>query len=124
MAGRGRLARAKRNGTLPGLPESPQHQQWRRARDEALARIEPLRDELSQTLARATALLARELASADEWFELGRELQDQCRGLACATYCVREWVEPEDTRSDRPARRRKLALTGLQVLSVKQPGAR
>jgi hypothetical protein len=58
--GRRRLARARRTGALPGLPESPQHRAWREARAAAVAGIDGLREQLRGALGEAVGLLDTE----------------------------------------------------------------
>jgi hypothetical protein len=96
----------------------------RRPRGEALEVIEPPHEDIWQTLGRVSILLAGDTASAEGWSGLGRQLRDQCGRMASATYCLHEWSEPDDSRSDRAARQRKLALNGVPVPSVKTPDAR
>ena len=37
---------------------------------------------------------------SDAWFELGERLHRDCRRVGSATYCLREWAEPDDARPD------------------------
>jgi hypothetical protein len=37
---------------------------------------------------------------SDEWFKLAPRLENDCWRLASATYCLREWPEPDDARAD------------------------
>ncbi|HEX5853923.1 MAG TPA: hypothetical protein VFY36_12630, partial [Solirubrobacteraceae bacterium] len=39
-------------------------------------------------------------AHSDAVFELGERLRQGCWRLASASYCLREWREPEDARAD------------------------
>jgi hypothetical protein len=105
-AGRRRLMQARRSGNVPELPESPQHRAWRNARTAAAEEIERFHLSLRDGVEEATDLLD-ELAhlaspgpSADAWFELGERLHRACRRLGSATYCLREWSEPDDARAD------------------------
>ena len=100
-AGKRRLQRARRDGTVPALPESPQHQAWRNARTIAAHEIECFRQNLGGCLNEATELLqADPPAPSDSWFALGERLQRHCRHLASATYCLHEWAEPDDAHPD------------------------
>ncbi len=100
-AGRRRLQRARRAGTVPVLPESPQHQAWRNARTLAAQEIERFRDGVRGCLDDATGLLrADPPAPSDAWFAVGERLQRHCWRLASATYCLREWAEPDDAHPD------------------------
>lgn len=100
-AGCARLRRARRAGEVPRLPESPQHRAWRDARMAATQEIERFRARLRERLREGARLLgAEEPAHSDAWLELGEELQRDCRRLASATHCLREWLEPSDCRSD------------------------
>ncbi len=100
-AGKQRLAAARRRGLVGQLPESPQHREWRMAREAAMRRIDPLREELETALERTRSLLGAEQRDSDVWFAASRELQRACYRLGSATYCLFEWAEPEDTEVDR-----------------------
>lgn len=110
--GRRKLARARREGKNVELPEAPQHQTWREARDEASLRIGEFRVELGGTLAEAQALLERvdQSQSASTWSELSGRLRRQCAQLSWALHCLHEWDEPEDDRVDIGVGRRLAAL--------------
>ncbi len=96
--GRQRLGAVRSKLTLP---ESPQHRRWREAHEAAAERIEPIRGEVRATFAEASTLLeADPPANSEAWFSLGEKLHDACRRLASATYCDREWDEPDDTSPD------------------------
>jgi hypothetical protein len=100
-SGRKRLTAIRRAGTLERLPESPQHRVWREARTEAAERIGNFREQLRDTLNRATRMLdARDETESDTWRDLGEQLMYGCRRLASATYCLREWAEPDDANAD------------------------
>jgi hypothetical protein len=103
-AGLAALAAARVAGHLAALPESPQHRLWRHLRTAASERIERVDGELRAALTRAEELLEHPGASSDAWFELAAELGRACRGLGGATYCVREWIEPDDVHPDRDVR--------------------
>jgi hypothetical protein len=108
--GRRRLGSARRTGKLGELPESPQHRAWRAARAQANERSTELRADLGNTLGEANSLfeVGDESGSA-AWFELAERLQDACWRYASATYCLGEWIEPDDTSRDvdQPARRQR-----------------
>jgi hypothetical protein len=103
-AGKRRLSRLRAKGRFPELPESPQHRAWRKAHAEAGQRIEGFRTALLEDVQRTHELLDAPRVpgrtGSDVWFELGERLQQECRRLASATYCVGEWREPDDTRAD------------------------
>lgn len=100
-AGARRLHRARRSGGLPPLPESPQHRVWRVAHTAAGQEIERFRARLRELVDRAGLLLDAPTAPhSDVWLELGEELHRACRLLASASYCLDEWVEPDDARAD------------------------
>jgi DNA-binding PadR family transcriptional regulator len=83
------------------LPESPQHQRWSEARTAASERIAGFQDNVHGVLEEAIDLLrANRKANSATWFELGDRLHNSCRRLASATYCLREWQEPDDSTAD------------------------
>jgi hypothetical protein len=99
--GRRRLQRARRAGSVPELPESPQHRAWRDARASAAQEIERFRQVLRDCLEQGLVLLdADPSADSDVWFLLGRRLCPACSRLGSAVHCLREWPEPEDARAD------------------------
>ncbi|MGD9734162.1 MAG: hypothetical protein AB7V58_00920 [Solirubrobacterales bacterium] len=101
--GRGRLAAARRRGTVEPLPESPQHCTWRAAREEAAARIEEIGGAVLATLEEADEVLGGSESppgDSTRHFEVGRRLQHQFWRLGVAIHCLREWQEPDDTRRD------------------------
>jgi ribosome-binding protein aMBF1 (putative translation factor) len=111
-AGRRRLSRARTAGGLPGLPESPQHLAWREARELAGESIDGFRVEVMQEVEHARELLDAQVAEAkmateavggsvsDAWFEVAERLQRACRRLGSASYCLREWQEPDEAQAD------------------------
>ncbi len=115
--GRRRLTRAGREGKVPRLPEAPQHQAWRLARELAVDRIAPLRAAVGDALAETQVLLKNEEAGAQAWFAQANRLKALCSELGWVTYCLDEWAEPDDGRPDSNAgeRRRGLELFGLQT---------
>jgi ribosome-binding protein aMBF1 (putative translation factor) len=102
--GKRRLSRLRAKGKLPELPESPQRRVWREAQALAEQRVEGFRTALLEDVQRAHELLGPPdvpgRTGSDVWFELGERLQQECRRLASATYCLCEWREPDDTRAD------------------------
>jgi hypothetical protein len=62
--GRKRLARARREGKDLELPEAPQHQTWRNAREQA-EHIDQFRSELAKTLTQAQTLLQSLVGALD-----------------------------------------------------------
>jgi ribosome-binding protein aMBF1 (putative translation factor) len=113
-AGRRRLARARRAGRLPVLPESPQHRAWRDAQELAGKRIDGFRLDVLEELEHAGELLDADMAVAagrvapevlggslsDGWLEMAERLQRACRRLGSASHCLWDWREPDDTRAD------------------------
>ncbi len=83
------------------MPESPQHRRWSEARTAARERIAGFQADVRGVLEEAIDLLdaGRDPNSA-AWFELGDRLHDSCRRVASATYCLREWQEPDDSTAD------------------------
>jgi hypothetical protein len=98
--GRRELAKARRAGEVGELPESPQHRRWRHARAAAAERIEWFRQQVRDALHEARGLLDTEQASSDAWFGLAERLKKECWQLGSATYCLREWPEPDDACAD------------------------
>jgi hypothetical protein len=94
------LARARRAGEAVVLPESPQHRDWQDAREAATDRVGEFAGRLRGVLAEGGELLAAERVSSDVWFELGERLQRLCWTLGSATYCLREWPEPDNAHAD------------------------
>lgn len=111
--GRERLASAREAGEIDDLPESPQHRAWRHARTKAAVRVEGFRSDLLQALGEGGRLINQCRAPMSrEWFELSERLRLAAWRVASATYCLTEWVEPDDESPDvdespgpRPGRR-------------------
>ncbi len=100
-AGARRLARARREGRMPALPESPQHRAWRAARTSAAQELERFRARLRAALVHAEELLVTDtVVPSDAWFELGEELAHACWRVGSASHCLYEWPEPSDARAD------------------------
>lgn len=100
-AGARRLRGLRRAGRVPPLPESPQHRAWRLARTASRRQITRLREELRERLVASAAMLERDpQPGSDAWLEAAEELGRACRSLGFASYCAREWTEPEDGRRD------------------------
>jgi len=99
--GRRRLAQARRKGEAAELPESPQHRKWRHSRTTAGEQIEGYREELRALIDEAGALLgAGTQAHSDWWFCLAKRLPVPATNIGAAIYCLMEWPEPDDARSD------------------------
>jgi hypothetical protein len=97
----GRRSLTKARGALAvALPESPQHRLWRHSRAIAAGRIDGLRRRLLATLDEARTLLDAPEAPSDDLLRLAPRLEKACWRLAAATYCLREWPEPDDARAD------------------------
>lgn len=68
----------------------------------ATERIDGLREQLRGTLSEAIDLLDSErCGDSDTWFELHGRLSRESEWVAQATYCLREWPEPDDGKADR-----------------------
>lgn len=108
--GRRQLATARRAGRVGELPESPQHRRWRHAREEAKQRIDDFRTLTYQTLDAAEAVAEpADGPDSETWFAMGDRLAAIFWLMGSATYCLVEWPEPDDARSDSddpPAGRR------------------
>lgn len=111
-AGQRHLKRSRRRGEVGELPESPQHQAWRNARTVAAQEIERFRRALRASLGEAERMLDAEDTGSDALFELADRLHGDCRRVASATYCLREWSEPDDARADLESHL-DLAASGL-----------
>jgi hypothetical protein len=104
-SGRRRLRRAQLSGSLPPLPEAPQHREWRLARMLAAQEIERFGGGLRERLERAAQLLETDpLPPSDAWFELADTLRNDCRRVGSAIYCLHEWAEPSDELPDHDGR--------------------
>jgi hypothetical protein len=111
--GRERLASAREAGEVDELPESPQHRAWRHARVKAAVRIEGFSSDLLDAAEKAYSLIYEPRSPmSEEWFELSERLRLAAWRVASATYCLTEWVEPDDEFPDedenpgpRPGRR-------------------
>jgi hypothetical protein len=99
-SGRRRLRRAQAAGRVPVLPESPQHRAWREASAAAAERIDGFREQMRDVLGEAGELLDAGRASSDAWFELGERLARASWRMGSATFCLHEWVEPDDAQAD------------------------
>jgi hypothetical protein len=96
------------------LLESPQHRAWRQTRKKAVERIDGLREDARRAVQDAHRLLEREEVDSEALFVLAVRLGEALQYLGSATYCAREWAEPDDARADidddrppwyRPSRR-------------------
>jgi hypothetical protein len=100
--GREQLAHALIAGIGAELPEAPQHREWRAAREHAAARVEALRGELGELLARVNAMLDADVPPpATDWLAWAKPLKDLTVAVALAGYCLYERPEPDDARADR-----------------------
>jgi hypothetical protein len=100
-AGRRRLAAARQAGEVDELPESPQHRVWRRARAAAGEQIGGFAELASDVIGDAERALAAGDVTSEQLFELSERLRWNLWRLGSATYCLREWDEPDDARPDR-----------------------
>jgi hypothetical protein len=92
--------RVLREAVAVALPESPQHRRWREAREAASERTSSFCDGLRTLLDEGTALLADEAIGSDAWFIFGEKVGKACKRIGSATYCLREWAEPNDESAD------------------------
>lgn len=106
--GRRRLSKASRQKDLLQLPEAPQHQKWRLAREKAAKQQRTARRELQRTLQQAHAVLADEHGDSHAWLQLSTRLQHQCARIGWIVYCLQEWAEPTDEQPDIDGHRRRL----------------
>jgi len=101
-AGAERLARAGAEGVFEELPESPQHREWRAAHAHAAARIEELRGELGELLAKVNGLLdASEPVPSADWLACVEPLRDLTEAAGVASFCLYELAEPDDAAGGR-----------------------
>jgi hypothetical protein len=98
-AGHEQLTASRDAGELAELPESPQHRTWRNARTTATQEITRFRDELTDELEAALALL-HDAHDSDSLYALAEHLNHNIKRLASATHCAHEWQEPNDTTTD------------------------
>ncbi len=114
--GRRQLTQARQKRRVPQLPEAPQHQAWRLARELAGDRIAPVRLALRDALAETELLPKNKDSVAEVWFAQANSLKMLCAELGWATHCLEEWAEPDDARLDSDAgeRRRRLEIISLQ----------
>jgi hypothetical protein len=99
--GRERLEAGRESGEVDDLPESPQHRTWRHARLKAAVRIEGFRQDLVDAVAEANQLIDQyRPVMSREWFNVSERLRVASWRMASATYCLTEWIEPEDERPD------------------------
>jgi hypothetical protein len=66
----------------------------------AAERIEGFRQQVRAAFDEARRLLDTEQVPSDTWFGLAGRLKTECYQLGSATYCLREWPEPDDARAD------------------------
>ena len=102
LTGSGWLEALREEGKLRELPESPQHRDWREAREAARRRI----DEFELL---ATGLFDdgftdlrffADRADSRAWLRMSERLAAALWLLGSATYCLEEWPEPDDSRAD------------------------
>lgn len=99
--GRRRLRTLRRAGKVDELPESPQHREWRTARELARDCMPDFEQQLSDLLDRAQALLAAPaVVNSDDWLLLADDLKRACRRVGSAIHCRHEWPEPDDRKPD------------------------
>jgi hypothetical protein len=121
-----RVAQARLDGEVD-LPDSPQRREWQRGRSEAGEQVECIRKRLADELRDALRLLDSEPTDASTWHEAAERLTRECRRLGGATFCLREWDEPDDEHPDleyqsAANRRVREALSGLFPVDVVKGG--
>jgi hypothetical protein len=95
------IKQLQQEGSLPVLPESPQHQKWRHARTLAGQEIERFRARVRGLIGQVLGMLdASPAVDSDAWFDVAEQLHIACRRLGSATYCLHEWQEPDDAHAD------------------------
>jgi hypothetical protein len=67
-----------------------------------------VRVQVGRSLTEAQHLLVDGDGCADRWVELSARLQRECLQLGAATYCLCEWVEPDDAHADIDEAHRQL----------------
>lgn len=104
--GQNRLQRARREkvaDALPEmlLPESPQHRTWREAREAAETGFDEFLTRTTAAVQDAeTVLMSPAGGGSEELLGIGDRLLREFWRLASATYCLREWPEPDERRPD------------------------
>lgn len=105
-AGRRRLARAQRAGTVPALPESPQHRKWREAHDRAEVEVDRFVQQAHEAIGEVVGLLdglaglTPHRPTSDALLAARERLHHALFLAASATYCFYEWPEPDDATRD------------------------
>jgi len=130
-SGRSRLAAARRKGEVGELPESPQHREWRHAREEAAKRIVGFKEHTRDLVEEADRkLVDAKHPTADELLSLSRRFEWAFWLLGSATYCLHEWPEPDDAKMDsgehrdRPFSRRSVVFWDKPWAGDKEAQAR
>jgi hypothetical protein len=114
-AGERRLAAMRRSGQVGELPDSPQRRRWCSARRLAGERIEGIREDAIEALEEAEQLLVSAPGPGSVVIaELRGRLWWRLERLAVATYCLREWPEPDEARRDPNQSPRWRAVLGAQ----------
>ncbi|MBS1885624.1 MAG: hypothetical protein JSU06_00375 [Actinobacteria bacterium] len=94
-------------GEAEALPESPEHRQWRAARDLAAGQLDEVVGSVLAALGGAESAI-RTRATGDlgatDLALLQRLLRWRLDRLGVVLYCLRDWPEPDDDVNDRWAR--------------------
>jgi hypothetical protein len=98
-AGAIRATQARLDGEA-ALPDSPQRWEWQRGRAEAERQLDGIRGRVARGLQDALKLLGSDEGVSDDWYDLADRLGRECRRLGGATFCLREWDEPDDEHPD------------------------
>jgi hypothetical protein len=121
---RRRLRRAK--GIAEAMPESPQHERWRRAHFLAKRELERYREALRGVIAETTALLnaPEDCVPSGMWLMQAPRLDRHMRRVGAATHCLYEWREPSDDTADLMGHRERGRRNPASWRSVDEEDAR
>jgi len=86
-------------GGAPLLPESRQHRDWRRARENATTNLETLRSELKRELAQIEAMLNGPTLPTPTWIQASHRIRHLTYGMSVAMHVLHERPEPTDDKT-------------------------
>ena len=81
------------------LPESRQHRDWRRARQNAASNLEDLRVALKRELAQIEAMLNGQTLPSPAWMAASNRIRHLTYGMSVAIHVLHERPEPTDGRT-------------------------